>query len=469
MLKADFVFNAGPQDGMGQRSAPKNKKKLRDRGNLVQSSKLNIDGLKKGNICTAAQQLSIHPTEPSVPIANGPSVSSKSKSSNLPPIKNAPVRPKEDGSCAELCSNVVGSTTDNEDPIGASPLKEDLLSLDLNHSSCDQAHRVCEMSLTQAELHTYEMGVGDNGQRAEVSHRLLWQHNGGADPAAEPSSIEQRQRRDHRKSYTVEEDLLEDNIKNEGEKSAFITSSPCAEMKPGSTSASEPVGSLNSTEDWSGSSNYRRERLAFENNQRCYAGFISSARPTVQRPSLCSAFNLQGSLARPTNRAEASGNVDAAAASVQAAELTGSPRLIARRQLSPIRMRDSPSATESCQSSSPTISSLEDSSLLEDTISNRLSSASPRTVSHDGDTLLTSHNSSSSIDSSQTSLFRANITAHLHMAGTLPDQVPIFVTVSDLRNPSSFISGETVCSSPNTKELNKPETDPEKLKKLQER
>ncbi|XP_061445954.1 probable E3 ubiquitin-protein ligase MARCHF10 isoform X3 [Rhineura floridana] len=71
-------------------------------------------------------------------------------------------------------------------------------------------------------------------------------------------------------------------------------------------------------------------------------------------------------------------------------------------------------------------------------------------------------------DSSHPSLFRANFTAHLRMAGPLPDQVPIFLTVSDLRNQTSFVSSTTVCSSPSTKEINKPETDPEKLKKLQE-
>ncbi|XP_078233869.1 putative E3 ubiquitin-protein ligase MARCHF10 isoform X2 [Pogona vitticeps] len=71
-------------------------------------------------------------------------------------------------------------------------------------------------------------------------------------------------------------------------------------------------------------------------------------------------------------------------------------------------------------------------------------------------------------DSSHQSLFRANFTAHLHMTGPLPDQVPIFLTVSDLRNQSTFVSSTTSCNSPSAKEINKPETDPEKLKKLQE-
>ncbi|KAL8175828.1 UNVERIFIED_CONTAM: hypothetical protein K2H54_009739 [Gekko kuhli] len=460
----------GPQDGTGQRSTPKNKKKSQERRSLVQTSRLTIDGkhldrdLKKGNVFAAAQPLSAHPAEPPVPTANGPSVSSESNSSNLPPIKNVPVRPKEDESCAELSSNVEGSTTDSEDTKEASPLEEDLLPFDLNNSLCDPTHRVREMSLARAEHYTYEMGVGDDGRRAELPHRLVWQHNVAADPAAERSSEGQRQTRDHRKSHTVEENLLEDNHKNEGEKSAYSTRSN--ESKPGSASASESVGNLNSAEDWSGSSIYGRERQAFENNQRCYAGLISSVRPVVQRSST---FNIPGSLVRPTNQAEASGNVDVAAASVQVMELTGSPRLTARRQLSPLRTRDSFSASESCPSSSPSVSTFEDSSLLEDTLSNGLSSASPGTTSHDEDTLLTSHNSSSSTDSSQPSLFRANFTAHLHMTGTLPDQVPIFLTVSDLRNPSSFVSSASVCGSPSTKERNKPETDPEKLKKLQER
>nr|XP_056720711.1 probable E3 ubiquitin-protein ligase MARCHF10 [Euleptes europaea] len=462
---------SGPQDGSGQRSvpAPKNKKKSQEKRSLFQTSKLSIDGkilerdLKKGNASTAA-----HPPESTALISHGPSVSSESNSSNLPPIKNVPVRPKEDDSRAELCSDVEGSATGNEGTKEASPLTEDLLSFDLNNSSCDQTNRVCEMPLTQAENHTCEMGVGDDGRRVELSHQLVWQHNVVADPAAEQSSVGQRQTRGNRKSYTFKENRLEDNNKNEGEKSVLSTRSPCSESKPGNSSANEPVGDLNATEDWSGSSICGRERQAFENNHRCYAGLISSVRPMVQRPSVCSTFNIPGSLARPANRAEASGNVDVAATSVQVTELMGSPRLVARRQLSPIRMRDSFSATESCQSSSPTISTFEDGSLLEDSLSNVLSSTSPSSASHDEDNLLTSHNSSSSTDSSQPSLFRANFTAHLRMAGPLPDQVPIFLTVSDLRNPSSFVSSATVCTSPNAKEINKPETDPEKLKKLQE-
>ncbi|XP_048372884.1 probable E3 ubiquitin-protein ligase MARCHF10 isoform X2 [Sphaerodactylus townsendi] len=462
---AKISRGSGLQDGAGQKSAsaPKNKKKSQEKRNLLQTSKFSIDGknldndLKKENVPTAAQQLPIHPTESTNPIGNSSLVSSESNSSNFPPINNVPVRPKEDDSCAELCSNVEGSAAHHEGTTEAGPFREEL-----HHSYCDQNNRVCVTPLTQAEYCTCEMGAEDEGRRAELSHRLVWQHSLPADPATELSSTGQRQTR---KSCPLKESLLEDSRKNEGEKSVFSGRSPCAESKPGSASANDFVGDVNSTEDWSGSNICGRERQSFENNQRCYAGLISSVRPVVQRSSARSTFNIPGSLAQPTNRAETPGNTDVAATSVP---VTGSPRLVAHRQLTPLRMRDSFSATESCQSSSPTISTFEDSSPLEDTLSNLLSSASPSSASHDEDNLLTSHNSSSSTDSSQPSLFQGIFTARLHMAGTLQDQVPIFLTVSDLRNPSSFVSSATVCSSPNTKEMNKPETDPEKLKKLQE-
>uniref|UniRef100_A0A8C6X4K4 RING-type E3 ubiquitin transferase n=1 Tax=Naja naja TaxID=35670 RepID=A0A8C6X4K4_NAJNA len=153
-------------------------------------------------------------------------------------------------------------------------------------------------------------------------------------------------------------------------------------------------------------------------------------------------------LLQTANRSDMASNVDIATGPVQIPELNGNPRLTARRQLSPIRIRDSFSGAESCQSSSPTVSHFDDSNLLEDSLSNGLSSISP--------------------NSSPPSLFRTNFTAHLHMTGPLPDQVPIFLTVSDLRNQSNYISNNTTCNSISTKDVNKAETDPEKLKKLQE-
>ncbi|XP_062972785.1 probable E3 ubiquitin-protein ligase MARCHF10 [Elgaria multicarinata webbii] len=466
-----------PQDVTGQRNGPalKTKKKYQERRNFVQSSKLSMDSktlekeLRKGNVLTSAQQPSTNPMDSAVQVANGPSISSESNNSNLPPIKNTPIRPKEDDYYAKLCSNLEDSTGENEDTKDVNPLEEELLSVEFNMPPLlDQSSRITGNSLTQVEQHYFEMGVGGDGRRAELPHRLLRQHNIAGDTAIEQASSGQRKTRDQRKPYALEENLLEEAHKNEGENLAFSARSPRADSRPGSAAADEAISHLISTEDWPGSNIYGRERQCFDSNQRSYVGLVNSARPTVQRPSMRSTFNIPGSLVQPANRTEAAGSVDVATASMQVTELNGSPRFTARRQLSPIRIRDSFSAAESCHSSSPTISTFEDSSLLEDSISNGLSSISPSTTSHDEDNFLNSHSSSSSTDSVHPSLFRANFTAHLHMTGPLPDQVPIFLTVSDLRNQSNFMSSTTACSSLSAKEINKPETDPEKLKKLQE-
>ncbi|KAH0627013.1 hypothetical protein JD844_002371 [Phrynosoma platyrhinos] len=467
-----------PQDGTGQKTGHtlKIKKKSQERRNLIQSSKLSIDSknlerdLKKGNILTAAQQPATNPVDSTVQVTTGPSVSSESSNSNLPPIKNTPIRPRQDDFYAMLCSSVEDSTGENEDLKDFIPLEEELLSADFSKPPHDQSNRVVGMSLTQAEQHNSEMGVGGDGRRAEHSHRMLRPHNVIGDPAAEQSAPGQRKIRDQRKPHTLEENFLEEAHTNEGETLACSVKSPHAESRPGNATTDETAANSHSGEDWPGNNVYGRERQNFENNQRCFAGFVSSARPTVQRACMRSTFNIPGSLVQPAalNRTEATDGVDVATASMQVTELSGSPRFTVRRQLSPIRIRDSFSASESCQSSSSAVSTLEESSLLEDSISNSLSSISPSTTSHDEDNFLNSHSSSSSTDSSHPSLFRANFTAHLHMAGPLPDQVPIFLTVSDLRNQSSFVSSTTACSSPGVKEINKPEIDPEKLKKLQE-
>ncbi|XP_013928181.1 PREDICTED: probable E3 ubiquitin-protein ligase MARCH10 isoform X1 [Thamnophis sirtalis] len=466
---AKFARGSEKQNITGQKNGPieKTKKKPQEKKNIFQSSKLNINSkhldhdLKKGNILTVGQQPLANSVDSSIQTANNSSLSNESSNSNLPPIRNTLLKSKEDDFYTALGSNVEASVGINEDTKNDN-LEQELLSVDLNKPPLLDQSRGSTISLTQVEQHNCETGVGSDGSRAEFSHRFLRQHDVIVDSAIEPHSLGQRKVRDQKKSYSLEENLLEEAHKNESDHLEFNTKIPQA----GSTAAVEAPGNLNPPEDWQGSNAYGRERQSFESNQRCYAGFIS-ARSTVQRPSMHS-LNIPSTLIQTANRSDMAGSVDVATGPVQITELNGNPRLTARRQLSPIRIRDSFSGAESCQSSSSTVSHFDDSNLLEDSISNGLSSISPSISSHDEDNFLNSHSSSSSTDSSPPSLFRTNFTAHLHMTGPLPDQVPIFLTVSDLRNQSNYISNTTSCNSINTKEINKAETDPEKLKKLQE-
>uniref|UniRef100_A0A670ZPQ8 RING-type E3 ubiquitin transferase n=1 Tax=Pseudonaja textilis TaxID=8673 RepID=A0A670ZPQ8_PSETE len=438
---------------------------------ISQSSKLNIGSkqldqdLKKGNILIAQQPLA-NSMDSSVQTTNNSSVSNESSNSNLPPIRNTLMKPKEDDFYTALCSNVEASVGINEDTKNDN-LAQEFHSVDLNKPPLIDQSRGSAISLTQVEQHNCETGVGNDGSKAELSQRFLRQHDVIVDSAIEPHSLGQRKVRDPKKSYSLEENLLEEAHENEIEHLEFNTKHPQAENRPGNAAAVEDPGNLNSPEDWQGSNVYGRERQSFESNQRCYPGFIS-ARSTAQRPSMRSTLNIPSTLVQTSNRSDMASNVDIATGPVQIPELNGNPRLTARRQLSPIRIRDSFSGAESCQSSSPMVSHFDDSNLLEDSLSNGLSSISPSIASHDEDNFLNSHSSSSSTDSSPPSLFRTNFTAHLHMTGSLPDQVPIFLTVSDLRNQSNYMSNTTSCNSISTKEVNKAETDPEKLKKLQE-
>ncbi|XP_039204114.1 probable E3 ubiquitin-protein ligase MARCHF10 isoform X1 [Crotalus tigris] len=464
---AKITRGSEPQNVTAQRNGPiqKTKKKPQEKKNIFLSSKLNISNknldqdLKKGNILTVVQQSLANSVDSSVQTANNSFISNESSNSNLPPIRNTLIKPKEDDFYTALCSNVEASVGINDTK--NDNLEQDL-SVDLNKPLLDQS-RGSAISLIQVEQHNCETVVGSDGNRAELSHRFLRQH----DVIVDSHSLGQRKVRDQKKSYSLEENLLEEAHKNESEHLHFNTKRPQAENGPETAATIEAPGNLNSPEDWQGSNVYDRERQSFESNQRCYAGFIS-ARSTMQRPSVHSTLNIPGTLVQTANRSDMVGNVDVATSSVQITELNGNPRLTARRQLSPIRIRDSFSGAESCQSSSPTASHFDDSNLLDDTISNGLSSISPSIASHDEDNFLNSHSSSSSTDSSPPSLFRTNFTAHLHMTGPLPDQVPIFLTVSDLRNQSNYISNTTMCDSVTTKDINKAETDPEKLKKLQE-
>ncbi|XP_073182102.1 probable E3 ubiquitin-protein ligase MARCHF10 isoform X4 [Lepidochelys kempii] len=454
-----------------------NKKRSQERRNLIHSSKLNLDrkdlakDSKTGSILPQAQQSPTLSCASILQGAHGSFVSNESHGPSLIPTKMAPLRFRDENFYSMRCLNMEDSYEENDTKEDI--LEKEFLSFNLNHSPTPlgQISKFSGTSLAQDEQCNSEEAGYDrsiSSRRVESSHGPLRQHN-VMDTAVEQSSLRRRNSSDYGKSYTPDGNSSEgaDCNKNENETPLFSSRSSRAESRPGSAPIAETLNNISSI-DRPSVNIYNRELQACESNQRHYTDLLTSARSTVHRRLLYSAYNAPRSLIQSAPRAEVSTDLSLTPVSSQVLDLDGSSRFNVRRPLSPIRSRDSFSAAESYESSSPIVSTPEDNSLLDDSIDNGLKSASPNAALHDEENLLNSHSSFLSIDSSNPSLFQTDFTAHLHMAGTLHDQLPLaLLAVSDLQNQSSAMSSMTACDTTSAKETNK-HADPEKLKKLQE-
>ncbi|XP_074835148.1 putative E3 ubiquitin-protein ligase MARCHF10 [Carettochelys insculpta] len=442
-----------------------NRKRSQEKRNVKQSSKLNLDhkGLNKeskiGSIFSQAQQSPTWSPASTLQGAYGSFVSDEAHGPSLTPTKMAPLRFKDEGSYSILCLNTEDPNEENDikdDDI----LEKEFLSFNLNHSPTP-LEQISGTSLEQHEQCTSEE-AGDHrsisSRRVESTHQPLRQHN-VMNIAIEQSSLRQRNFWDFLKDYTSGGNSPEvtDCNKNETETPLFSSRRTQAESRPGSALV-EDRDSINI---------YNREVQDYESNQRRYTDLLTSARSIVHRPLLYSAHNTPRSLIQSTHRAEVPSNLSSTPVASQILDLDGSSRFNIHRPLSPIRSRDSFSPTENYESSLPIVSTPEDNNLLEDSIDKSLKSTSPIAALHDEENVLNSQ-SSLSMDSSNPSLFQTNFTAHLHMAGTLHDQLPLaLIAVSDLHNQNSAMSNMEGCNPTSTKKINK-HADPEKLKKLQE-
>uniref|UniRef100_A0A8C4YI95 RING-type E3 ubiquitin transferase n=1 Tax=Gopherus evgoodei TaxID=1825980 RepID=A0A8C4YI95_9SAUR len=471
MLKVYFVFTADL--GVTNETTLTNKKRSQERRNVIQSPKLNLDrkGLDKdskiGNVLPQTQQSPTLSSASTLQGAHGSFVSNESHGPSFIPTKMAPLRFRDENFYSMLCLNMEESCEEN-DTKDDDILEKEFLSFNLNRSPTplEQISKFSGTSLAQDEQCNSEETGDDrsiSSRSVESSHQPLRQHN-VMDTTVEQSSLRQRNFRDYGKSYTLDGNSSEgaDCNKNENETPLFSSRSSRAESRPGSAPIAGTLNNISSI-DRPSVNIYNRELQAYESSQRRYTDLLTSARSTVHRPLLYSAYNTPRSLIQSAHRAEVSTTV-----SSQVLDLDGNSRFNVRRPLSPIRSRDSFSATESYESSSPIVSTPEDNSLLDDSIDNGLKSTSANASLHDEENLLNSHSSFLSIDSSSPSLFQTNFTAHLHMAGTLHDQLPLaLLAVSDLQNQRSSVSSIAACDTTSAKEINK-HADPEKLKKLQE-
>ncbi|KAG6938280.1 membrane associated ring-CH-type finger 10 [Chelydra serpentina] len=402
LLQAKAQVTSMSDLGVTNETMLTNKKRSQERRNLIHSSKLNLDckGLAKdskiGSVLRQAQQSPTLSCASTLQGAHGSFVSNESHGPSLIPTKMAPLRLRDENFYSMLCLNMEDSYEEN-DTKDDDILEKEFLSFNLNHSPTplEQISKFSGTSLAQDEQCNSEEAGYDrsiSSRRVESSHGPLRQHN-VMDTAVEQSSLRRRNSSDYGKSYTPDGNSSDgaDCNKNENETPLFSSRSSRAESRPGSAPIAESLNNISSI-DRPCVNIYNRELRAYESNQRRYTDLLTSARSTVHRPLLHSAYNTPRSLIQSAHRPEVSTDLNSTTVSSQVLDLDGNSRFNVRRPLSPIS-RDSFSAAESYESSSPIVSTPEDNSLLDDSIDNGLKSTSPNAALHDDENLLNSHSS----------------------------------------------------------------------------
>nr|XP_033773529.1 probable E3 ubiquitin-protein ligase MARCH10 isoform X2 [Geotrypetes seraphini] len=187
--------------------------------------------------------------------------------------------------------------------------------------------------------------------------------------------------------------------------------------------------------------------------------FASRARTPTHTPILISSYNLPRPLMPSTQRELVLNNPVGLEL-----DMNGSPRT----PFTLMGNRDSLTRVENQDSLSLVNQEPEASVRDPQNIMNSPEGPSPRGDLH-GEIITSDSQRSSSTMNAPYPLALLNVASNHQLTGTLQEQLPFtLVTISDLQNQASVISTIAALTAASEKERNKPQADPEKLKKLQE-
>ncbi|XP_034882252.1 probable E3 ubiquitin-protein ligase MARCHF10 [Mirounga leonina] len=221
-----------------------------------------------------------------------------------------------------------------------------------------------------------------------------------------------------------------------------------------------------SMEDRPGTRDYERDWHAYLNSSSSSLDRFLSSRPTSPRSPVNSSYNTPGSLMHSAMREDIPVDLSMSSTFVHGADSEGNSRFNVRRPLSPIRNRN-PYVSAENHSYFPVNSAHEfDVRGAEDVT---LTSPSQGAPLYTEDLLLHPQSNLSLVESSSSSPSRMNLQGHLHVPGSLQENIPFtFFAVSDFPNQNDNGNRPAVSAFLDEKEATKIKADPEKLKKLQE-
>lgn len=405
---------------------------------------------------------------------NSPQVMNKSAGSPLTTTttvegsKRVPFRFRDEDFYSILSLNREGENDDTEEE---THIEEELLLVGMHPPSSPSSHRRCRLlgtSATQAKNKNCEDHPEKSradSLRSECSHGSPISHAMG--PVTKEPSVGQRMFQDHRlpDGGSAKEN---DSSDSENEEKTFCSWDTKTEpILDDDLDAENVFSDCTSVDDKPGTHAYERDWQTYLNNSSTSLDYFLSGRPTAPRASMNPSYNTLESSVHSNPRDDIPVDLSMASTLVHSSDLDGNSRFNVRRPLSPIRNRN-PFASAEHHSYLPVNGAQEFDVRRAEAIT--LTSQSQGDPFRTEDVLLNPQSSVSMEESPSSSPSRTNLQGHLHVPGSLQENIPFtFFAVSEFPYHSGGGNRIAISGFVDEKETTKIKTDPEKLKKLQER
>ncbi|XP_044777776.1 probable E3 ubiquitin-protein ligase MARCHF10 [Neomonachus schauinslandi] len=466
------------QEGPMRASDTKPKRPTRERRSLVSSSQLMTmtentpERAKKGDP-SALSQNEPHPGLcQAFQGTNSPQVLSESLG---PPLqttttggpRRAPFRFRDEDFYAILSLNPGGEGDDTEEE---TLVEEEILLAGMHLPRSPPNHkrsRFLGISVSQAKNKNFEENPencrANSVRRNESSHGSLRISNTMV-PVIEPPPVGPRVFQDPEPpdGGSPKDNDSGDSEHEDGTFPSWDTKSDTS--LDGDLNAENGFRDCTSMEDRPGTRDYERDWHAYLNSSSSSLDHFLSSRPTAPRSPVNSSYNTPGSLMHSAMREDIPVDLSMSSTFVHGADSEGNSRFNVRRPLSPIRNRN-PYVSAENHSYFPVNSAHEfDVRGAEDVT---LTSPSQGAPLYTEDLLLHPQSNLSLVESSSSSPSRMNLQGHLHVPGSLQENIPFtFFAVSDFPNQNDNGNRPAVSAFLDEKEATKIKADPEKLKKL---
>ncbi|EFB24489.1 hypothetical protein PANDA_011025, partial [Ailuropoda melanoleuca] len=471
-----------PQEGPTWASDSKLKRPTRERRNLVSSSQLMTmtentpERAKKGDP-SALSQNEPHPgLSQAFQGANSPQVLSGSLG---PPLltttmggpRRAPFRFRDEDFYSILSLNPGGEGDDTEEE---TLVEEELLLVGMHPPRSPPNHkrsRFLGTSATQAKNKNFEENPENckvnsvrRNESSQSSHGSL-RINNAMEPVTETPPAGPRVFEDP-KPPDGGSPKENDSGDSEHENSTF----PSWDTKSntsldGDLNAENVFRDRTSVEDRPGTHDYEREWHTYLNSSSNSLDYFLSGRSTAPRSPVNSSYNTPGSFMHSAMREFIPVDLSTSSTFIHGTDSEGNSRFNVRRPLSPIRNRN-PFVSAENHSYFPVNSAHEFDVRGQDVT---LTSPSQEAPLYTEDLLLNPQSNLSLVESSSSSPSRMNLQGHLHVPGSVQENIPFtFSAVPDFPNQNDNGNRTTESAFMDEKEAIKIKADPEKLKRLQE-
>nr|XP_012602933.1 probable E3 ubiquitin-protein ligase MARCH10 isoform X2 [Microcebus murinus] len=467
------------QEGPMWAGDTKLKRPPRDRRNLVPSSQLMMtenlpERARKGDLSALSQSETHSTLCQAFQRTNSPQVLSKPlgpplTSTSMGGPRRAPFRFRDEDFYSILSLN---SEIENDDTEEETHVEEELLLVGMHphHSPSNPIRsRFLGTSATQAKNKTFEENTeknhrGNSLRRNEPNHGSLRIGN-ATEPVTKQPSVGQRLFQD---PGLLSGESAEENDSSGSENKTFHSWDAISKPRHDDGLNAENVSSdCIPMEDRRGAHDYERDWQDYLNTSRNSLDYFLSGRPTAPRSSMNSSYNTPASLMHSAPRGDIPADLSTSSTLVHSSDSEGNSRFDVRRPLSPIRNRNPLASAENHNYFPVNGAHQFDVRGAEDMTLRSQPQGAPL---HAEDFSLNPQSSLSLANSSSSSPSGMSFQGHLHVPASLQENIQVtFFAVSDFPNQND--NGGRMAASGFTggKEATKRKTDPEKLKKLQER